>query len=447
MNSAMKNKKLRISGMTCISCQQKIEKSLRKTPGIHHVKVSYSAGTADVTYDSAHVTLREIIEVIENLSYQVTNSQILQSPNLSRLAGILLIIAALYFLLQRFGVLNLLVPGQLASVNMSYGMLFIIGLLTSVHCVAMCGGINLSQCLPRQPEEAAGSSPANLRAALLYNAGRVISYTAVGFIVGALGSALTFSSTLQGVLKIVAGVFMVIMGVNMLGLSPWLRRLIPHLPPKFAQLSNSGQRKNSSPLIVGLLNGLMPCGPLQAMQIYALSTGNPLTGALSMFVFSLGTVPLMFGLGALTAALGRKFSKKVMTAGAVLVVVLGLAMFSQGWTLSGLTNNAPGSPVSGVQTDETAATVENDVQQITSILSARRYPDITVQAGVPVRWIINSPTGSINGCNNRMLIQPYGIEHAFQPGENIIEFTPAESGRIQYSCWMGMITATITVVD
>jgi uncharacterized protein len=286
-----------------------------------------------------------------------------------------------------------------------------------------------------------------MRSSLLYNAGRVISYTAVGFIVGALGSALTFSNTLQGVLKIVAGIFMVIMGINMLGLFPWLRRLSPHLPRFISRGSDHGRLKSSSPLIVGLLNGLMPCGPLQAMQIYALSTGNPFTGALSMFIFSLGTVPLMFGLGALTSALGKKSTRKIMTAGAVLVVVLGLAMFSQGWTLSGMKLNLPGTTPGNTQTVETTTNVENGVQLINSTLSARRYPDITVQAGLPVRWIINAPDGSINGCNNRMIIRTYGIEHTFKPGENVIEFTPSKTGQFDYSCWMGMITATITVVD
>jgi len=70
------------------------------------------------------------------------------------------------------------------------------------------------------------------------------------------------------------------------------------------------QRGNKGPFTVGLLNGLMPCGPLQAMQIYALSTGNPLKGALSMLLFSLGTVPLMFGLGALGSLLSRRLRKK-----------------------------------------------------------------------------------------------------------------------------------------
>ena len=78
---------------------------------------------------------------------------------------------------------------------------------------------------------------------------------------------------------------------------------------------------------------------------------------------------------------------------------------------------------------------------------ARRYPNITVQAGVPVKWIIEAPKGSINGCNYKMLIREYGVEHTFSEGENVIEFVPTKSGTISYTCWMGMIRGNIFVTD
>jgi hypothetical protein len=174
-----------------------------------------------------------------------------------------------------------------------------------------------------------------------------------------------------------------------------------------------------------------------------------------MLLFSLGTVPLMLGLGSLVSALGKKFTRKVMTVGAVMVVVLGLAMFSQGANLSGLsslsllnchTGSAAGKTQSGVAA-ESAVQIIDGKQVVKSTLSSGRYPDITVQSGTPVKWLIDAPQGSINGCNNRMLIQEYGIEHSFETGENVIEFTPTEAGAFRYSCWMGMIRGTITVTE
>ena len=278
MNQGIKTARLRIGGMTCVSCQNKIERKLRGTAGVQKAEVSYSAGTAFVTYDADAVSLKDIIARIEKLDYTVLTGKQRPESSAVRVAGLMIVIVALYMLLQQFGILNLLVPSRLAEANMGYGMLFVIGLITSVHCVAMCGGINLSQCIPQGEDRGGEGRFSTLRPTLMYNLGRVISYTVVGFIVGALGSAITFSNTLQGVLKLVAGVFMVIMGLNMLGIFPWLRRLNPRMPKFIATRIGLEKARSSSPLIVGLLNGLMPCGPLQAMQIYALSTGNPFAG-------------------------------------------------------------------------------------------------------------------------------------------------------------------------
>lgn len=339
MEAKLKTKTLNIAGMTCVSCQNRIEKTLRRAVGVKNTAVNYRDGTARITYDESVVSLADITAVIEKLEYKVLTDASHHNPGTGRVIVFLTIIAALFMLLEHFGVLNLLVPSRLADTGMSYGLLFLIGLITSVHCIAMCGGINLSQCIPTKEITPENSSRfASLLPAFLYNLGRVISYTAVGFILGFAGmlfggnSAVGLPILLQGILKLIAGAFMVIMGVNMLGLFPILRKLQPHLPKIFSRKSH----KTKSPLIVGLLNGLMPCGPLQSMQIVALASANPITGAVSMLLFSLGTVPLMFGLGSVVYALGKKFTQKMMDIGAILVVVLGLAMLSQGGSLSGL---------------------------------------------------------------------------------------------------------------
>lgn len=98
---------------------------------------------------------------------------------------------------------------------------------------------------------------------------------------------------------------------------------------------------------------------------------------------------------------------------------------------------------------EVVAEIEivDGVQIVNSTLSSGSYPNITVQAGVPVRWTIEAPEGSINGCNNRIVIQDYDIEYTFHTGENVIEFMPTEAGTVSYSCWMGMIRGSIYVMD
>ena len=91
--------------------------------------------------------------------------------------------------------------------------------------------------------------------------------------------------------------------------------------------------------------------------------------------------------------------------------------------------------------------LENGVQVVESELTASTYPNIVVKAGTPVRWNLKAPAGTINGCNNRIVIPSLGKEVSLKEGDNIIEFTPQSAGVIQYTCWMGMIRAQILVQD
>jgi uncharacterized protein len=513
----IQKRSFRVGGMYCANCQNIIEKELKKADGVKKAAVNYRTGHATVTYDTRIIGFDKIALAIENLGYQALEesgkTQAPQNMTIPQIAGTLAIILALFMLLRMFTTSSLAAAFPLAREGMSYAMLIVIGLLTSVHCIAMCGGINLSQTLKtseegrgkseegkEKSEKGRGNAIGNEQLAIsneklaikkdgvfslllpsvLYNGGRLVSYTAVGVLVGALGSAVTLSGRFQGIVQLIAGVFMVIMGINMLGLFPFLRRFIPGLPKIFSKKID-GQKMGRGPLVVGFLNGFMPCGPLQAMQVYALSTGSPVKGGISMFLFCAGTIPLMFALGAVSGALsgakGRVFSRRVMQTGAILVTALGLVMFSYGWNLSGLTNSpdktasvkpnaaqekniqdrrqiqdvekAPDSSRNNSNPPDSGKfepVIENGVQIVNSTLRANRYPAITVQQGIPVRWTINAPPGSITGCNYSVILYEYGIQYDLKQGDNVIEFTPARAGKFLYSCWMGMIRSTITVV-
>ncbi|MDR3292790.1 MAG: sulfite exporter TauE/SafE family protein [Clostridiales bacterium] len=490
-------KKFSVDGMTCAHCESTIEIELSNTVGIVEVKASYARGEVIVAYDTEIIDIKKINEIIRTLGYIPTED--VTAPKRTgkavKILGAAVVLVGGFFILSRLGVFNFINVFPTAGEGTALGMLFVIGLLTSVHCVAMCGGINISQCIkkpkttdggaekltvqkeksqgietPVQEEknesvyaenpqrhgieasETKGIKPlknkinaATFRASILYNLGRVISYTAVGFLVGGLGSVLTFSDTGRGIVAIIAGVFMVIMGLNLLGLFPFLRKLAPHMPKFFAKKINRQKAKSRSPLIVGLLNGLMPCGPLQTMQIYALSTGSPFLGALSMFLFSLGTVPLMFFVGALSSVLTAKFTKKLMAASAVLVIIMGMFMFSNGATLSGL--SLTGLFGGTGQTFEAVIDAENNLQTVSFDLESARYSAIKVKKGIPVVWIIRADEKNLNGCNGELKIDRLGITKKLVLGENIIEFTPEKSGDIPYRCWMGMRSSKIIVTD
>ena len=476
---------IRIGGMTCINCQTRIEKKLQSLAGIQDAAVDYVAAAAQITYDEAVISPAAITAAIESLGYTTPPGN--QSAHTAlRIIGALAIILALAALLRLFSVSTLAASFPLAEAGMGYGMLLIIGLLTSIHCIAMCGGINLSQSIVNHENIEVNTTPhfitqrrqdakeedknfaswrlrvrsfcvnhhnklVNARyllPGLLYNGGRLLSYTAVGVAVGALGSVIAVSDHFRNMILLLAGLLMAIMGVNMLGLFPALRRFTPRLP-QFLTHTIDGQKAGRGPLVIGFLNGFMPCGPLQAMQLYALSTGSPIRGGVAMFLFCLGTIPLMFALGAaggiLSGARGNAFSRRATQAGAVLVAAMGVVMFTNGLTGAGFDrplNRGAARTAGGAS----APVVQNGVQIVNSTLLPNRYPAITVQQGIPVRWIINAPQGSINGCNNRFIIREYGIQHTFKYGDNVIEFMPEKTGRFSYSCWMSMIRSTITVL-
>ena len=427
---------LQIKGMTCSNCENHMEEDLLKKEGVIHVSASYNKEMAKITYDMSRISVKDIIASIEESGYQVFDE--IPKKNWS-----IFIILAGYLVIRQTGALTIFNMFPQANENTSYGMLFIIGLLTSVHCVAMCGGINLSQCMASCETEGKKESGklGALRPSFLYNLGRVISYTVFGAVVGGIGSVISFTGRVQGIVQVLVGIFMVIMGLNMLNIFPALRKLNPRMPKRFAKKINAKKNSNS-PFYVGLLNGLMPCGPLQAMQLYALSTGSLLKGAFSMFLFSLGTVPLLFGIGALSSIISKKSSGKIIRLGAVLVVVLGMSMFNNGLGLAGFAVSLDGNVESSAQ-----AQIEDGVQVITTQITNGRYQPIVVEVGTPVRWNIEATASDINGCNNRMIIREYGIEKRLIEGDNIVEFTPTETGTFTYSCWMGMIRSTIYVVE
>lgn len=319
-------------------------------------------------------------------------------------------------------------------------LVFVFGLMTSVHCLGMCSGIMLTQTV-RAGGADGGSPRGSFAPAALYNAGRVLSYTAVGAVVGGVGQVLTLSDTLKGVIPIVGGVFMLVMAVNLLGIFPVLRYLQLGLPNGLVKKIRGAEHK--SPLVVGLLTALMPCGPMQMVQIYALGTRSALYGALSMLVFSLGTTPGLLALGTFSSAVSRRFSKVLLRASAVVVAVLGVVMLTRGLALLGVAlPSVPARASDGYA----QSVVKGETQTVSTSAGESSFPPIEVKKGVKVVWTIRMRAEDYNDCNNEIILPAYHIRQKLQVGENRVEFTPEQTGDFPYTCWMGMIKSTIRVV-
>ena len=428
-----KREKIKVYEMTCGSCEKRVETAIKKLDGVINVMANYSGQYAQVEYDPEICDTTKIKDAIKKAGYSV------ERPKNFSVIGIIVIAVAILLLGNYTGGFDM--NSKLNGAT--YLVLFVVGLLTSIHCLGMCGGVMLSQSISKENTNKFTA----VIPTLLYNAGRVISYTAIGGLVGALGSVLSLSLGVKAGLQIFAGLFMVIMGLNMSGFS-----LFRKLNIKLPWNSCSVKAKAKAPFVVGILNGLMPCGPLQTMQLYALGTGSALKGATSMFVFALGTVPLMLAFGALSGLLSKGYTKKLLKFSGILVIVLGLIMGSRGMALAGVGIPPLSSVIPKNQTASTSnpaiakPVIKDGVQIINMEANGSGYvPNVLyVQKGIPVKWIIDGK--QLTSCNNAIVVPSLNKQLKLKSGENIIEFTPGDKD-INFSCWMGMIRGVIKVVD
>lgn len=421
--------------MTCTSCEKRVERTVQKLEGVIKVKANFSGQYAEIEYQEELTSLSQIKAAINSVGYSTENSKSY------KYVGIVIIAAAIALLGLNTGTFDM----ETKLNNASYAVLFVVGILTSIHCVGMCGGIMLSQTLKNEGKNKFEA----MKPALLYNAGRVLSYSILGGIVGAIGSVFALSLSVQAGLQIFAGVFMIMMGFNMAGFSAF-RKFQIKLPASVCKL----QAKPRTPFLVGVLNGFMPCGPLQTMQIFALGTGSALYGSLSMFMFALGTVPLMLTFGAVSSLLSKGYTKKILKFSGILIIVLGLIMSNRGLALAGMnaspiafmakigafgTENMPGA-------NAVKATIKDGVQYLNMTASYSGYVpnELYVQKDMPVKWIVDGK--ELSGCNKTIVIPELNVQSKLQMGLNTIDFTPGDED-LGFSCWMGMIRGTIKVVD
>ena len=369
---------------------------------------------------------------------------------------VLAAIGAILLLAHALGLTDVFLAFPTVGSATTYPALFVVGLFTSLHCVAMCGGLNLGQSLvyttgTRRPSGAAFSSGTAhkkktlqaLRPNALYNLGRLISYTAIGGLLGLLGSAFALSAQARAVIGVAAGAFMVAMGLTLMGiLRPGaLSKLLPKKVVRKVASATATLRQRG-PFLLGLVNGLMPYGPLQAMQVYAVATGSAAVGALSLFAFCLGTVPLMFVAGSVIAALKARWRRGLMRIGGAMLVVFGLVAADNGATLLGVNVSLP---VQHGSDEVVAATDADGIQHATVEVDYGAYQDVRLKAGVPAELTFHVPEGKLIGCNSSLAIPAFGIQADLATGDTVVSFTPDQAGAYPYACWMGMIKATITV--
>lgn len=471
-----------VKGMTCTSCEKIIEEEISTYKGIAYIKADFHNSEVEVKYDSKTIQENEIRKAIDSLGYECSckpeKFEVIGEYGKNKqdwiglasiVIGILAILIATYFLLDANGIISnikefLAVAESVFSMSgqdIGAGtilLLFLAGFLTSFHCIAMCGGFVISYTA-----KAVENDKKPYLSHLKYGAGKTISYTIIGAIFGLLGSVIAFTPALRGTVAILAGLFLIMFGLNMLGLFIFFRKF--HLKlPKFLQNKIPDKKTESKgPFIIGLLNGLMiACGPLQAMYILAAGTGSILRGAEILFFFGLGTLPLLLGFGTLTTFLSSKLTHKILKFSGVIVIILGLFMLNSGIVLTG--NSVIKNGISGdnevksgayqnnannqmIPKGYSVAELKDNYQIIKMNVTASGWkPDrFVLYKDIPVKWVIDGQ--EITSCNNAIQVPSYGLEFKIRKGEQTIEFTPTKTGSIQWSCWMGMIPGQFIVID
>ena len=202
------------------------------------------------------------------------------------------------------------------------------------HCIGMCGGIVVAySTIKIKPESSKVSQSV---AHLLYSFGRVFTYSILGALFGALGGVVLFSNNANGILLIVAGVAMILAGLSLMGKIKFLTLIehsfssSPFYKNTFKSVLHS--KSNVSFFLLGMLNGLLPCGFVYFFAITAASTADPLYGALVMAIFGMSTIPAMFGVGFLASlASATSFRNMMMSLSSVAVILYGVFTIYNGY--------------------------------------------------------------------------------------------------------------------
>jgi uncharacterized protein len=453
--------KLAIRGMHCTNCAVLIERKLRAVPLVHSVHVSYPRASALIRH-SGELDVTSLQKAVDDDTYTLSawhgdaggsNHGAKTTPrDYLEIGAVFVVLAAVALVLQHF---QLLPRGISISDTMSYGLVFVIGLVASVSsCIAVTGGLLVAVAAKYNEANSHLTAIQRLQPHIAFNWGRILSYTLLGGAVGALGSALTLSPAASGVLTIVASAVMILLGLQMLKLLPSFGGLAPTLPKAFAhRIHDFAQRDTrGAAFLLGAATFFLPCGFTQALQLYVLAKGDFVTGALTMFAFALGTLPALLSLSALSSFAQGAFQKHFLRIAGAAVIMLGFMNIQYGLVLTGSEMGPASAAIvtpakqAGLATGEEATVEPKRISM--KVVDLDYLPNqFTVKQGVPVEWWIDGREAA--GCGRVLIAPRLGIQKFLsRSSTTLIKFTPDKPGEYAFNCGMGMMTpnSKITVL-
>jgi len=443
----MKNKQSKsiyISGMTCTSCEVLITDVL-KEEGVKDIKISHSRGRADVEYEAGQISWDRIFKKIKTLGYGTSFEPIKEEK--VRVTGeqwfyAVLIVFGLYLVykyLQWIGLLDWL---KVDTNNINYGAAFIIGVVASLStCLVVVGAVVVSFAAKYQSYGTFYQR--NVKPHLLFHLGRLLTFFVLGGVLGLVGSWFNISDFFVSWFTIFIALILLWLALNILGLVPSLSVLGIRMPKNSLALWKKLQTSEHAlaPFVLGGFTFFLPCGFTQSMQLFAMASGDFMTGAITLTLFALGTTPVLFGLGVATTRFNNMKAVVLQKVIGFIVLLFAFYTLSSGLAIRGINIDL----FSNQATTISSAVREDNVQVINMKVDYSAYTPSTfkLEKGVPVKWIIDG-TEAV-GCTNAIIVPDLGIKKTLTAGENIIEFTPQEVGTINFSCSMGMVRGKFIV--
>ncbi|MFA6006164.1 MAG: sulfite exporter TauE/SafE family protein [Candidatus Paceibacterota bacterium] len=450
-----------IKGMHCKSCEVLIENKLRAIQNIHNIHISHKTGVCQIAYDGENLDMTVVEEAVKSAGYSLgrSASKLWLSNNpmdYAELAASGAIVLLLYAVLSTTGLLDVAIKDE---GNASLLTVLIIGLTAGISsCMALVGGLVLGLSAEHAVAHPEATSLQNFRPHIFFNLGRIISYTLLGGVIGYLGSVFLLSQSLLGGITIVVGIVMFVLGLSLVGIFPRISGGIAFMPKRISKMlgihRDGKEYSHTGAFLMGAATFFLPCGFTQAMQLYAVSTGSFVQGALIMGIFALGTLPMLMGIGWLSAYVKGVVGRYFFRIAGIAVIIFGFLSISNGLAQNGINITLPKIvwPVDNRgSTSATSAEIitENGKQiQILRMNEERSgyVPNnLVVKKGIPVRWIINATFPY--SCAASFIVPSLGIRGLLKEGENIAEFTPTKTGTIPFMCSMGMYRGSIEVIE
>jgi uncharacterized protein len=462
MEKQIKEQTYFVNGMHCASCEVLIEKSILELDGIESVDASMDKERVLIEYSKEKPTVERLNKIFKGQNYVFSDKPIKkeEAGEKTNKKESLIIIASAAVLVAFFVIFNKIGLSGLFSVNSksSLPMFFVFGLLAGISsCAALVGGLILSmskQWADIYSKEEKTSE--KLTPHFMFNFGRIVSYIFFGMLLGLIGSKLKISLSFGSFLIIGVSVMMFFLALQMLGVRAFRKFQIRM--PKFVSryiADESNFKGRYMPFIMGALTFFLPCGFTITAQGLALISGNSLQGALIMLFFALGTTPVLLAIGLSSVKLYSRphLANRFVKIAGILVLFFAIFNINSQLNILGIKSLSDIKPSSAKQiqnqSEEGFAPIVDGKQILKMDASSTGYSPnyFKVKAGIPVRWEITDKGTS--GCTNAVISKNlFDGQIALTPGKvSVKEFTPTKAGKYKFSCWMGMISGTIEVVD